>query len=184
MINFCLNNEEKELLKSLVGKKLVKYRHDPLDKFEGETVYGRVELFFEDIIIMIDYDYEPYPLFGSKDDDHPRFKVKIIQEDEATSALQDTVQINISCNEVIKSITLVEEYTKVEWDGKKDEVRMLRAIIFELENIELTLQGDYMMPLIDVFKGENTKDKLVSPGDEFDGDNETTFETKRFFIRL
>ena len=73
MINFCLSDKEKPLLKSLMGKKLIKIRHDPLDKFGDGTVYGRVELFLEDSVVMIDYDYSPYPLFGSQDDDHPRF---------------------------------------------------------------------------------------------------------------
>ena len=42
MVNFCLSNEEKALLKSLIGKKLINFRHDPLDKLGKETVYGRI----------------------------------------------------------------------------------------------------------------------------------------------
>lgn len=41
-----------------------------------------------------------------------------------------------------------------------------------------------MMPLIDIFKGDNLKDKLVSPGDEFDNDPETKFKAKRYFVEL
>ncbi len=50
MINLCLSDKEKSLLKSLIGKKLSKIRHDPLDKFGDGTVYGRVELFLEDSV--------------------------------------------------------------------------------------------------------------------------------------
>ena len=73
-----------------------------MDKFGGETVYGRVELFFEDVIILIDYDYQAYPLFGNTVDDHPKFAVKIIKEEEAISALQDTCQINIKFEQFSK----------------------------------------------------------------------------------
>ena len=59
MINLCLSDKEKSLLKSLIGKKLSKIRHDPLDKFGDGTVYGKVELFLEDSVVMIDYDYSP-----------------------------------------------------------------------------------------------------------------------------
>ncbi len=95
MVNFCLSNEEKVLLKSLIGKKLINFRHDALDKFGKETVYGRIELFFIDSIVLLGYDYEPYPLFGSEDDDHPMFLVKIIDEKDAVSALKDVTQINV-----------------------------------------------------------------------------------------
>ena len=183
MVNFCLKEEEKNLLKSLIGKKLIKYRHDPLDKFGGETVYGRVELFFEDVIILIDYDYQAYPLFGNTVDDHPKFAVKIIKEEEAISALQDTCQINIKFDEILTSIILVEEYTNVEWDGKKDDVRILTAIIFKFGNKEIALQGDYMIPLLDIFKSENSKEKLIAPGNEFN-QPDTKFETVRKFIEL
>lgn len=114
MINLCLSDKEKSLLKSLIGKKLSKIRHDPLDKFGDGTVYGRVELFLEDSVVMIDYDYSPYPLFGSQDDDHPRFFVKEIKESEATSALQNVEQIDVCIENRIEGITLVEDDVEVE----------------------------------------------------------------------
>ena len=46
MVNFCLKDDEKFLLKSLIGRKLLYFKHDPLDKFGEETVYEKVELFF------------------------------------------------------------------------------------------------------------------------------------------
>lgn len=73
MVNLCLANEERKLLKDLIGKKLIQYRHDRLNIFGGETVYGKIEMFFDDLILWIDYDYVPYPLFGSQDDEHPKF---------------------------------------------------------------------------------------------------------------
>lgn len=183
MVNFCLKDDEKTLLKNLIGKKVLNFRHDPLDKFEGETVYGKVELFFEDLIILINYYYEPYPLFGNNVDDHPKFSIKVITEGEAVSALENTQQIDVKCDETIKGITLVEDYVNVEWDGKKDDVRMMKAIIFKLDDKEVAIQGDYMMPLLDIFKGENLKEMLGTQADEFE-DDETKYETQRFFIEL
>ena len=39
MVNFCLKDDEKTLLKTIIGKKLLYFKHDPFDKFGGETVY-------------------------------------------------------------------------------------------------------------------------------------------------
>lgn len=184
MVNFCLKDEEVKLLRSLVGKKLLKYKHDPLDKFECETVYGRIELFFSGVIVLVDYDYEPYPLFGNSDDDHPKFHIRTITEDQAISALQNIEQININYNDIIDSITLVEDFTNVEWDGKKDDVRILQAIIFKSGDRELALQGDYMIPLIDIFKGKNLRERLAKPGhDEFNRPD-TKFKTDRYFLEI
>lgn len=184
MINLCLSDKEKSLLKSLIGKKLSKIRHDPLDKFGDGTVYGRVELFLEDSVVMIDYDYSPYPLFGSQDDDHPRFFVKEIKESEATSALQNVEQIDVCIENRIEGVTLVEDDVEVEWDGKKDDVRFLVAILFKFPDHELGIQGDYMIPLLDILEGTDIKNRLDKPGEEFDHDPETKFKAKRNYINL
>lgn len=184
MINLCLSGKEKSLLKSLIGKKLSKIRHDPLDKFGDGTVYGRVELFLEDSVVMIDYDYSPYPLFGSQDDDHPRFAVKEIEESEAASALQNVEQIDVCIENRIEGITLVEDDIEVEWDGKKDDTRFLAAILFKFSGYELGIQGDYMIPLLDILKGVDIENRLDKPGEEFDHDHETKFKAKRDCINL
>ena len=41
-----------------------------------------------------------------------------------------------------------------------------------------------MMPLIDIIKGNDLKEKLLAPGDEFDNDPETKFKAYRCFIKL
>ncbi len=184
MINFCLDDKEKSLLKSLIGKKLIKAKHDPFDKFGGETVYGRIELFFEGLIVLIDYDYSPYGLFGSDDDDHPRFSVRAISEDKAVSALLNIDQISVNYEETIEGVTLVEDDVNVEWDGKKDEVRTLIAIILKLSGRELGIQGDYMIPLLNLLRGVDVKGRLPKPGEEFDGDSETKFEVRRLYVDL
>lgn len=183
MVNFCLNDGEKSLLKSLIGKKLLYFKHDPFDKFEGETVYGRIELLFKDLILLINYDYAPYPLFGSKVDDHPKFSINTINDNEAVSALQNTEQITVACKETIKGINLVEDFVKVEWDGKYDEVRMLKAIIFKFNKKEVAVQGDYMIPLLSILKGESLKESIDTEADEFE-DSETKYECERSFIEL
>ena len=184
MIYLSLNNEEKLALKNLIGKKLIKYRHDPLDKFGQEIVYGRLELFFDSSIVMIEYDYTPFPLFGSKDDEHPVFRIKNITEEEAVSALENVEQINIECSKVVSEITLAEDYVEIEWDGKKDSSRILKAIIFRFQNDEIAIQGDYMMPLLEIIKGESVVNKLSKPGDELNNDPETKYNAERFFVRI
>lgn len=184
MVNLCLTNEERNLLKDLIGKKLIQYRHDPLNTFGSETVYARIELFFDDSILLIDYDYVPYPLFGSQDDEHPKFFVKKIIEKEAVSALKNVSQINVRCGKTITGITLVEDYVEIEWDGKKDSANCLKALILKFEEGEMTIQGDYMMPLLDIFKGSETISRLLEPGAEYKNNPETRCYAKRSFVEL
>ena len=181
MVNFCISDEEKRILRELLGKKLLKVRHDPLDKFGREAVYGSVELFFEDQIILVGYDYAPFPMFGG-DDDRPKFFIKQIEESEAVSALEDTVQVNVLFGKVVSGIILVEDYAEVEWDDKKDEARILVSLIFQFGEDEIVFQGDPTIPLIEIIKGIGVSEKLLKPGFEFDDDPETRFKAQRFYI--
>jgi hypothetical protein len=184
MVNIGLDHEGKALLKSLIGKELIQYRHDPLDKFGGVKVYGRIEMFFDDSIILIEYDYAPYPLFGSTDDEHPVFSIKKISEEEAVSALEDVSQINIRFEKVISGVSLIEDTIDIEWDGKKDSTRLLKAIILKFGKEEIAIQGDYMMPLLDIIKGTNVTSKLLEPGEEYKEDSEIKYIAKRFIVDL
>lgn len=184
MINFTLREEEKSILKALIGKKLLHLRHDPFDKFGQETVYGKVELFFEDRIVAFQYDYEPYPLFGSKDDDRPRFHVNVIGEEEAVSALQNVEQINVECGKAISSITLAEDCLEIEWDGKKDISKVLKAIIIGFDKGEIAIVGDYMMPLLDLIKGENVLSNLPRPGEDLENIPDVKYHAERSFVKI
>lgn len=112
------------------------------------------------------------------------FFVKEIKESEATSALQNVEQIDVNIKDRIEGITLVEDDIEVEWDGKKDDARFLSAILFKFPDHELGIQGDYMIPLLDILEGTDIKNRLDKPGEEFDHDPETKFKAKRNYINL
>lgn len=134
--------------------------------------------------MLIDYDYAPYPLFGSADDEHPRFATKVISEKEAVSSLQDTTQIDAKIDAIVTGITLVEEFADIEWDGKKDSVKNLIGIIFNFSQQQIAIQGDCMIPLLDIIKGEDIENCLIKPRDEFSNDPQTKFKVERNFVTL
>ena len=183
MVNLCLCDNEKNLLKRLLGEKLLKIRHDPLDKFGYERVYGRVELFFKNQIISLDYDYAPYPIFGG-DNDRPRFLVKQITENEAVSMLENTAQIDVLIGKRITGITLIEDYVEAEWLDKNDTARIMVAIAFRFGEDELVVQGDYMMPILKLIKGKGAIKKLTEPGFEFADDPDTKYKAERFYVDI
>ena len=184
MINICLSIEEKNLLKKIIGKNLLKYRHDPLNKFDGETVYGRIELFFDDSIILINYDYEPFPIFGSHDDEHPKFSIRKIAEEDAVSALEDVTQVDVRYNKIISEIVLVEDCVDIKWDGKQDCFKLLKAIVLKSDDDEIVIQGDYMIPLLDIFKGTDARSMLAHVYDEYKNNQETKFLVNRSYVKL
>ena len=112
------------------------------------------------------------------------FFVKEIKESEATSALQNVEQIDVCIENRIEGITLVEDDIEVEWDGKKDDARFLAAILFKFPDHELGIQGDYMIPLLDILKGVDIENRLDKPGEEFDHDPETNFKARRDYVNL
>ena len=77
-----------------------------------------------------------------------------------------------------------EDDVEVEWDGKKNDARFLAAILFKFPDHELGIQGDYMIPLLDILEGTDIKNRLDKPGEEFDHDPETKFKAKRNYINL
>ena len=184
MVNFCLTDKEKQILKSLIGKKLNIIRHDPLYKFNG-AVYGRAELFFDDLIVLVEYDYDDYPIFGNKNyDDRPRFFIKIISEDEAVSALKNVTQVDIKINKTILGISLVEDYTEIEWENNFDTLKELKVIVFKYDSDSYIFEGDYMIPTISIFSGVNAVENIKEPGYEFTKYKDVKFKSSRDIINL
>lgn len=141
-------------------------------------------MFIEDQIISLEYYYAPYPLFGSPDDEHPRFDVRQIAEEEATSFLLHVKQIDVPVEQTIKDIVLVKDYSDVIWHDRKDTAIILKAIILKLESQDIAFQGDYMIPLIEIFRGESVIDSLLPAGEEFYSDEEVTYQGSREFVSL
>ena len=112
------------------------------------------------------------------------FSIKKISEQEAVSALEDVSQINIRFEKVISGVSLIEDTIDIEWDGKKDSTRLLKAIILKFGKEEIAIQGDYMMPLLDIIKGTNVTSKLLEPGEEYKEDSEIKYIAKRFIVDL
>lgn len=66
----------------------------------------------------------------------------------------------------------------------KGDARFLTAILFKFPGFELGIQGDYMIPLLDIMKGIDIKNRLDKPGEEFDNDPETSFKARRDYVNL
>lgn len=181
MVKLILNDNEISILSSLIGKRLIKYRHDSFDKLGDQMVFGSVELFVDENIARLNYEHTPYPLFGSEEDEHPKFSVGVIDKD---SFVESKEKIYVECGERIADVVLVNESAHVKWDGKEDEVVCLKAIILKLETSELAFQGDYMMPFIEIIKNADAKACLVREADEFADDPDTSYSCERTFVHL
>ena len=54
----------------------------------------------------------------------------------------------------------------------------------KFDNEEIVIQGDYMIPLLDIFKGTDARSMLAHVYDEYKNNQETKFLVNRSYVKL
>ncbi len=130
---------DQSLLKNFIGKEFIKYKADAF--LFTNSVTGIVGLYIDDKILILKNEQETVDYYGAKDD-MAIFKIEQGNEDDVHSFFADTEQITTPINEKITSITLVNEKQIVEFDDKKYETDLTRAIIFHCISKDICFQKD------------------------------------------
>lgn len=121
-----------EIIKKLIGKKIVKYLHDP---FEFSTsVYGIAGICFEEECFAITNLTEVRDYYGAKED-VAVFKINQVDESEMHSLIEGECMIETPVNLVLKQVIMVNEHQMLFKDGVQTyDVNLTRGIIFVLED--------------------------------------------------
>ncbi len=164
-----LNAEEKALLKSTIGKALVKYRHDPFAVTPSFTMHG--EVFFEGLILSLWCDEHPIDFFESGKEGVSSLSVRQIEEKDAVSALEGVEQIDFPVGQKVKDVLLVEESIQEFVNGVPGETyRLTRGIVFVLEDIEIGFEKDVWLSVeIYPHKGKNVAESFDKLGGDLSG---------------
>lgn len=141
MNDLRINEEAKTLLKSVIGGKLIKYRHDPFTITPSFTIQG--EIFFEDKIIRVRSEETIADFFEAGEEEISALFIEKIAEEDAVSACIGVKQIDFPVGEKVKDVWVVDEEIQEFVGNKPGEIYDLtRGIIFILEDMQLGVEKD------------------------------------------
>ena len=124
--------DDMNLIKNMVGKKMIKYKCDP---FEFSTsVYGIVGVFLEDVSVAFTNLVEVMDYYGEQED-VALFKIERRNYDNINSFIQNQKMIEMPVDSIISEVLIVNE-RQVLFENEEQiyEVLLTRGIIFKFED--------------------------------------------------
>lgn len=97
---------------------------------------GVVGLYIDNKTLELRNEQKAIQYFDSVDD-IAVWSIKEVNENDIHSYFEDTDQIDTTVNEIIKTITLVNEYQKVKISDDIYEMWITRAVLFHLETADI-----------------------------------------------
>lgn len=164
-INLCLTAQEIELLRSMVGKKLVSIQHD---KFRyTNTSFEAVAFHLEDASYYLYSLTEVMDFYGDTEE-VARWSLQTDKKDFLDAKDWMTSPID----ETIRNIRVVQEHQEV-FDGEEqtDDVLVTRGLIFDFSDRELSFEkAAWFSEDIYIQKGQDVISTFTSPS-EFEEDD-------------
>ena len=128
------------MIKELIGKKFIKYKCDPFNYTNSVTQI--VGLYIGEKTYALTNIQEAVDYFGFMEDMGVS-KLCMVDDSQIRSAFKDVEMISTPIDGVITSINIVNEVQKMTInDEVKYEVRITRAIIFEVGGREISFEKD------------------------------------------
>lgn len=169
MSDLRINGEAKSLLKSVIGGKLIKYRHDPFTITPSFTIQG--EVFFEDKILRVRSEEMAADFFEAGEEEISALFVEKIAEEDAMSACIGIKQIDFPVGEKVKDIWIVDEKIQEFVDNKPGErYDLTRGVVFILEDMQLGFEKDIWLSVeIYPHKGDDVLKDFQRLGADLNG---------------
>ena len=169
-INRILTNEEIQMLKEILNKELIKFKHEQMIYIN--SVYK--DLFFEIDKSFFDIrnNFEVINYFGDKEE-VSFISLIPVKEKDVKSELKDTPMITTNVSEIIKSIEIVNEKQKYSSSKGEDyELLFTRAIVFNTETQKYILEKDIWLSERIIFERGNEYYKtLIADYEHSDNDS-------------
>ncbi len=179
------NNQMIEILKSMIGKKLTKYRCDPFTF--SNTVYLNVGIYVDNKVYLLSNENEVIDYFGANED-IPVFKIRECKESDIRSGLLDVEQIDNPIDSRIKEIHVIHENQRLfQKEILTYDYDLTRGLIFILsDDREVSFEnwgpfGEH----IKINCGHNLLNKFDAIDDSNpEGDPNDVFKTTRSIIKI
>lgn len=127
------------IFKQMIGQDFLKYKCDPFDF--TNTVTGIVGLYIGEKVFEFKNEQTSFQYFDSMDD-VALWNIKEVSNSDIHSFFENTEQTDTPVNQMINSITLINEHQMVNIDNHEYSLWVTRAIVFCLENIDIYFEKD------------------------------------------
>lgn len=165
-IDVRFSESKMKIIKNMIGKRLIKYMHDP---FEFSTsVYGIVGLCLEEENVVITNLTEVRDYYGTEED-VAVLKIEQTDESEIHSFIEGESMIETPVNSLVEQIIIVNENQSLFKDGVQIyDVNLTRGIIFVMEDgLQISFEKNiWFSEDITIQRGYNLID-TYSPESEF-----------------
>lgn len=152
------------ILKSMVGKKLLRYKCDPF--IYSPVVYGLVGVCTDSGSFAFTNRIEVLDHYGA-DEDVAVFRLEERPEDQIVSLVQDVKIVDIPVNRFIQEIQLINEHQMLYMNGTQTyDVWLTRGVIFIMDDgLEISLEKNvWFSEMITVNRGEHLIDAFAPTG--------------------
>ena len=181
------NRFNENLIKSFVGKKLTKIKHDHFRY--TNTVTGVVGFMIDNKSYAMVNDYEEVD-YLDWDDEACICRITERPWDEIRSFVEGEEQITTEINEIVEQVTIINDHIESYSYGNKDyDVWETRAIIFDLGlyQVSFTKQVCFFSMEIEVNKGYDLIDKIETTDafySEHNNSEEQTLKISREIVKF
>ncbi len=144
MINQCINEQEKSLLKSIIGQKLICFKSQKPDAWNH--IFGNISVVVEKSEVEIRNELTPTEYFGDTEDVSKFFVKKITSEYPFNLMIVDSVH-ETPVNEKIEDIILVQDVVIVKDDDGNFvyEIKIDTAIVIKAEKSIFAISRDWSL---------------------------------------
>ena len=151
MIDHCITQEEKSLLKSLIGTKLLCFKSEKKDSWN--RIFGNISLVSENAETEIRNELVSTMYFAGETEDVSRFAVKKISKEKPFKLMIVSDIFETAVNEKITDIILVTDAITVQDSGKNTiyEISTTESIVIKTDNSTFVLSRDWHLEEIMTF---------------------------------
>ena len=151
MIDHCITQEEKSLLKSLIGTKLLCFKSEKKDSWN--RIFGNISLVSENAETEIRNELVSTMYFAGETEDVSRFAVKKISKENPFKLMIVSDVFETAVNEKITDIILVTDAITVQDSGKNTiyEISTTESIVIKTDNSTFVLSRDWHLEEIMTF---------------------------------
>ena len=184
-INLQFDKTMIDMIKSMIGKNLIKYRCDPF--IFSNSVHLNVGIYIEDKVYLLSNKEEVVDYFGAKED-IGILKIKECKDSEVKSGLVGVEQIDNPINTTIKEIHIINENQKLfQNEILTYDFDLTRGLIFVLSDdreISFEKWGPFGEEIL-LNRGHNLLNKFEAIDDSNpEGDPNDVFKTTRSIIKI
>ena len=144
MINQCMNEQEKSLLKSIIGQKLIRFKSEKPDAWNH--IFGNISIVVENSEAEIRNELTPIEYFGDTEDVSKFYVNKITSEYPFNLMIVDSVY-ETPVNEKIEDVILLQDIVVVKDACGKlvYEITIDTAITIKTEIFSFSISRDWSL---------------------------------------